>query len=97
MIRQQFKRGSDKREQPYSGDDEKPEPSGRGSDGGLEQPDETYQYQELPEKGSENRQEQPRRISDEKQERPRRGSDKKQERPRRESDKRQEQPGRGSG
>jgi len=86
MIRQQFKRRSDKREQPNRGDDEKPETSGRGSEGGLEKPDETYQYQELPEKGSEKRQEQPRRISDEKQERPRRGSDKKQE-----------QPGRGSG
>jgi len=43
MIRQQYERGSDKRKvQPKRGEDEKPEPSGRGSDGSSEQPDETY-------------------------------------------------------
>ena len=88
MIRQQYERRSDKSEAiPERGGDEDTEPSGRGSnEGWLDQPDETFQYQELSEIKSEKKLDLPRRGSDEKRELPRRGSDKKQE-----------QPGRGSG
>ena len=88
MIRQQFERGSDKKEAvPERGDDEDADPSGRGSyEGWLDQPDETFQYQEQSEIKSEKKHDLPRRGSYEKRELPRRGSDKIQE-----------QPGRGSG
>jgi hypothetical protein len=87
MIRQQFERRSENNEKlPERGGDEKSEPSGRWSEGGLEQPDEIYQRHKLPEKIRENRQELPQRGSGIKQEWPRRGSDKSQN-----------LPGRGSG
>lgn len=86
MIRQQFERGSDRREElPERRGDEKPEPSGRGGNGELEQPDEVYYYrnQELTKKESEKRQEPPRRGSDKIRYMPRRGGDKVQDMPRR--------------
>lgn len=86
MIRQQFERERENRkEKPERGAEEGRELSGRGSDSGLEQPDEIYHYLELPEEEKGKKKGIPRRGSDEEQELelPRRGSDKGQNLPRR--------------
>jgi|WetSurMetagenome_2_1015567.scaffolds.fasta_scaffold1034361_2 hypothetical protein len=84
MIRQQIERGRENREEkPERGGEEGRELFWGGSNSGLEQPDETYHYQELQEEDRGKKKELPRRGSDEEQELPRRGSDKRQDLPRR--------------
>jgi hypothetical protein len=64
MIRQQIERGRKNREEkPERGSEEGGELFWRGSDSGLEQPDETYHYQKLQEEDGEKKKELPRRGS----------------------------------